>query len=87
MSRIGNKGFSFTNGEKVSKNDDNRKEKLDSADNNYENDNPLTFADRKKQRIGENIERQLQIETYDRYSINGKRAIKYYSKELLNNIR
>ena len=86
MSRIGNKGFSFTNGDKVSKSDTNRKDKLDNGDNNYETDEPQTFADRKKQRIGESIERLLQIDTYGRYGINAKRAIKYYGNNLLNKI-
>lgn len=86
MSRIGNKGFSFTNGEKVNKNVPNREEKLDNGDNNYETDEPLTFSDRKKQRMGESAERLLQIETYDRYGINAKRAIKYYANNLLNEI-
>lgn len=82
MSRIGNKGFSFTNGDKINKNDPNRKEKLDNGDNNYETDEPLTFSDRKKQRIGESVDRLLQIETYD----NAKIAIKYYANNLLKKI-
>lgn len=86
MSRIGNKGFSFTNGERVSKNDVDRKEKLNNGDNNYETDEPLTFSDRKKQRMGESVERLLQIETYNRYGINAKRAIKYYANNLLNKL-
>lgn len=84
MSRVGNRGFSFTNGEKVGKNDINREKKLNSDDNNYESDNPLTFSDRKKIRMGESIEKLLQLETYDRYSINGKRAIRYYSNKIFD---
>lgn len=51
MSRIGNKGFSFTNGNRISKNDPEKKDKLSSDNNNYETDNPLTFHDRKNARI------------------------------------
>ena len=76
MSRIGNRGFSFSNGERVSKDDPNRNEKLSDGDsNNYEDDEPLTFADRKAQRMTESVERILQIDTFDRYGINGKHAI------------
>lgn len=76
MSRIGNRGFCFTNGERVSKEDPYRLDKLnDEEKNNYETDEPLTFADRKKQRIGESVEDMLRLETFDKYGINGKRAI------------
>ena len=54
MSRIGNRGFSFTNGDRINPNDPKRKEKLSSDDNNYETDRPMTFQDRKKERIKNN---------------------------------
>lgn len=83
MSRIGNKGFSFTNGNEIDKNDPNREEKLsDDSMNNYETDEPLTFADRKAKRLTEDVDNILQLETYDKYSINGKRAIGLYSPNL-----
>ena len=52
MSRIGNRGFSFTNGDRINPNDPKRKEKLSSDDNNYETDRPMTFQDRKKESMG-----------------------------------
>lgn len=85
MSRIGNKGFSFSDGERISKDDPNRKEKLnDEENNNYETDKPLSFADRKAQRMTESVEDFLNIETYDKYSINGKHAICLCSPNLKN---
>lgn len=81
MSRIGNKGFSFTNGTKVGKDNPNREELLgDYSANNYETDEPRTFTDRKAERVG----KLLQLETYDKYSINGKRAICTFSAPLKN---
>lgn len=55
MSRIGNKGFSFTNGDKIGKNDANREEKLNNGNNNYEDVEAQTFADRKKTTNGGNV--------------------------------
>lgn len=83
MSRIGNKGFSFTNGDKVTKDDPNRGDKLnDYEKNNYETDEPLSFADRKNMRMNESIEKILMIETYDKYSIGAKQAISHYCPNL-----
>lgn len=79
MSRIGNKGFSFTDGKEIDKTDPDRFNKLDNGDNNYEIDKPMAFKDRKQERIkglsNESIERLLRIETYEAASINGKHAI------------
>ncbi len=83
MSRIGNKGFNFSNGDRIDGDDPNRNDKLsDYEKNNYETDEPMTFADRKTQRMTESIENILQIETYDKYSINGKHAIGLCSPNL-----
>lgn len=76
MSRIGNKGFSFTNGRKIEKDDPNN------YDNNYEDDEPKTFQMRKQERMGENIIRDLHLETFNKYSINGKRAIMEIAKKV-----
>lgn len=84
MSRIGNKGFSFTNGEKISNNYPQRDTKFNDGDNNYETDSPLTFSDRKQLRMNESIEKILKLDTFDRYSINGKHAIALYSSNLKN---
>lgn len=94
MSRIGNKGFSFTNGEKINKSDPNRNEKLDNGDNNYEDDAPMTFQDRKEKRVksrsnkkdvsNESIERFLQIDTYENASIGAKHAIRLCAKGIIN---
>lgn len=83
MNRIGNKGFSFSNGEKVAKDDPKRMEKLNNGDNNYETGEPMTFQDRKRKRIenngkelsNESVERFLQIETFKHASIGAKHAI------------
>lgn len=86
MSRIGNKGFSFTDGEKIDRKDPERKQKLDNGDNNYEDDSPMTFQDRKRERIkamkanNESIERFLHLETYKNASIQGKQAIMLCAK-------
>lgn len=87
MSRIGNKGFSFTNGEKISNNDPNRNTKFNDGDNNYEKDSPMTFSDRKQARMNESVEKILNLDTFDRYSINGKHAITLCSPNLKNIIK
>lgn len=84
MSRIGNKGFSFTNGEKISNSDSQRDVKFNDGDNNYETDSPLAFSDRKQLRMNESIGKILNLDTFDRYSINGKHAIALYSSKLKN---
>lgn len=83
MSRIGNAGFSFTNGYKVDKDDPDRISKLNDYNNNYEDDERKTFADRKKARINPDLDivNEMRLDTYDSYSINGKRAITSLLKE------
>ena len=72
MSRIGNKGLSFSNGESISKDDAKRNDKLsDDEMNNY---------------ATEPVESILQIDTFDRYNINGKHAISLCSAPHLRQI-
>lgn len=81
MSRLGNKGFSFTNGEYNG-------DMTDEYANNYEDDKPQTFQDRKadrKEKIG--VTEALHLETFDQLSINAKHAIGLRCGKILREIR
>ena len=79
MSRIGNRGFSFTNGDRINPNDPKRKEKLSSDDNNYETDRPMTFQDRKKERIKNST--QFNKNMYNKNSIADFLSARGYTAE------
>lgn len=94
MSRIGNNGFSFTNGRKIEKDDPNREELLNGFDNNYEDDKVITYKDRKAKRmykrrdsLDESIVHYFGLNTYSDASINAKRAINEAAKVIANEIR
>lgn len=88
MSRIGNKGFSFTNGEDVSGQEDEN-ELFYNGDNNYKQDNSPNFIDRKNKRKEQynGMQESIGVKTYKDYTIKEKHAISLLSRQALNEIK